>query len=431
MSFTFAGKQVYLATYVKERDPAFFYGGGPSIRGALIKKGVPETEIFYGIRAKGQWNPSKSIIRSATVFISKKWVDANVAAFITKSIVKEIMPGITIVKRRKNLVKYKNAPPILDMEDDEKFRNAAGEIQEIEVRGERDVDKCYFRASDVANMLELPDINTTLYSEKSSFEREYDYVTFICKGTDRISSSKEAHTRTSPILFLTYYGMLKILHVSRMPIAREFQRWAAKTLFTIKHGTVDAKKALAADVIGVKVEDIKAFLNTAAASLPTIYLFLIGRVRDLRKGLGIGPEHPDTAWVAKFGFTDDLARRTDEHNRAFGRIAGANVQLYAHSVIESSNLSKAEGQLRGFFREHECCLEHPKQKELVILDDKFLRLTVKDKYRTIGIEFEGRLKEFRFKYEKLEHVIAAQEALLREKDAHIETLVFASGMKKK
>lgn len=80
MSFTFAGKQVYLATYVKERDPAFFYGGGPSIRGALLKKGVPETEIFYGIRAKGQWNPSKSTIRSATVFISKKWVDANVAA---------------------------------------------------------------------------------------------------------------------------------------------------------------------------------------------------------------------------------------------------------------------------------------------------------------------------------------------------------------
>eukprot|EP00960_Hanusia_phi_P019228 567453-Hanusia_phi.AAC.1 len=89
------------------------------------------------------------------------------------------------------------------------FRDDDGRVCNIEVRGERSINKCFFKASDVAKELQMDNLKTTIQ------HKEYGY---------------------------------------EQGIADRFQRWAAKTLFTIQMGTVEEKKELCANMLGINID---------------------------------------------------------------------------------------------------------------------------------------------------------------------------------
>lgn len=377
-AFVLNGHEVYDAKEVKELDPGFFFGCSVSIRNIVEIHGIPEKDVFYGIKTKTGWNVSSAAIRRASLLLSKSWVDSHVPKFAEAGTV--ATPSIT--------QKYLAAPDILELTDAEKLHDDEGNIFNIEVRGKRHVNKCYFRASDVEAMLEMTSISSTIQKGTSDRDRikyieDTHYKTFIAH-TASIGHSMDYKR---PILYLTYMGLMQLSITRRHPIADKFQKWAAETLFTASLGTPDAKKALAGKLLGLELADIKAFLSIDTGIMPVIYLFSIGRIGDLRKSMKIDTSHEfsDDGIVAKFGYTTDLKTRAEEHTRTFEKFEGAKVMLRCFSRIEPSCLSKAERDLREFFTRQECLVtDNKKYKELVVLSDKFAKVGVVDKYKSLG-----------------------------------------------
>lgn len=146
----------------------------------------------------------------------------------------------------------------------------------------------------------------------------------------------------------------------------------------------EAKEKLA----GIKTCDIKKFLAIDTERMPVIYLFIIGRIGDLRKEMKIDTNclFEDTGLVAKFGYTTDLKRRATEHEKTFSKFKGStNFYLRCYARVELAHLRAAETDLRNYFKGEGCLVTDNKiYKELVILNDKFVKHTVFNKYQSLG-----------------------------------------------
>lgn len=416
-AFIYNDREVYDAKDVKEKDPGFFFGCSISLRAVVEKQGIPADAIFYAIKTRGNWTASDAAVKRASLLLDKEWVDTHVPKFMDA----DAMPKSAPKKGT-----YLSAPDILELDDSEKLCDDEGNIYEIEVRGERNVDKCYFRASDVELTLGMKNITGTLQDITSAFVKGKDYVSFIVKSAGLVGLKIVKH----PHMFLTYLGLMRLLFVRRHPIAEKFQRWAAETLFTVKHGTSEAKETLASNLLGTEISSIKSFLSADTRLVfPVIYLFIIGRIGDLRDDMKIDTKHEydDNGLVAKFGYTKDLKRRASEHANTFGKFKGAKIYLRCFAYIDPEYLSKAEKELHDYFETEECLVSDNKSYvELVVLNKQFVKSTVFDKYKSIGAIYEGRYANMRVLEAKLEklneilinkdEIIAAKEKIFAERE---------------
>ena len=99
------------------------------------------------------------------------------------------------------LYEYPEAPCVIYLNDDEKFKDSDGNSVEIETRGDSTVNGTYFSAKDVSRVFEMPNLVDTLKKKTTNYTND-DYKIFVCKNTE-----KE--------VFITYRGMLKIIFCSR------------------------------------------------------------------------------------------------------------------------------------------------------------------------------------------------------------------------
>jgi hypothetical protein len=206
---------------------------------------------------------------------------------------------------KQELYKYVEAPEILVLEDVEKFKNKDGYIFNIEVRGERNYNKCYFLVKDISDCFELPNLDNTLLNKDGNFmiDLHYKYFTVIKNDSIQKKTSKKC-------LFLTYKGIMKILFSSRTGNAESFQDWATEKLFTIQLGTKQQKDELASELIGVNSETIKNVFRTNASKTPCVYLYLIGNAKNLLDG-----NYTNDDMLCKFGCTNNLPRRASENEK--------------------------------------------------------------------------------------------------------------------
>ena len=68
-----------------------------------------------------------------------------------------------------------DAPPILDLEDEEKFHDNEGNAVEIETRGERTSKCVLFLTKDVAIVFNMPHLVKALTKEDRGYEKEHHY----------------------------------------------------------------------------------------------------------------------------------------------------------------------------------------------------------------------------------------------------------------
>lgn len=120
---------------------------------------------------------------------------------------------------------YKELPPLLELEDDEKFKNDKNETVEIEVRGERDIEKCYFKVSDVSKAFDIPKLDSTIINNPSEYYKDSDYVFFT-----HVESGMK-------ILFLTYGGLLRTLYATCDKHTNSFIKWSTLVLFAVHRHT--------------------------------------------------------------------------------------------------------------------------------------------------------------------------------------------------
>uniref|UniRef100_A0A6C0I2N9 Bro-N domain-containing protein n=1 Tax=viral metagenome TaxID=1070528 RepID=A0A6C0I2N9_9ZZZZ len=447
------GRYFYNSKDLQVFKPEFYYGCTAKPRNIIIKKGIPNWEYIYATYEKSlkKWNPSTATCKKAQLLISKQWVDENYFKSSSSSSTIEKKKTIVIIKKstlqqiqtqtqpttppplqrdseasatyeeseeevlEEEGVKQEveNAPPVLHLDDGEKFHDADGTVIEIETRGERHEDKIYFKVKDVSVGFGMPNLNDTLIDKDRGYTRGTDYKIMF----NRLSSVNDRCCTIKKCLFLTYEGLLRVLFVSRNKNATLFRRWATNKLFTIQMGTREQKVKLGAEILNTSPRTLKAVLDKHAANFPSIYLMSLGKVRDLRETFGIPADKPDDLTVYKFGFTEDLSRRVIELEKQYSKLQGVTMTLGTFYFVDPKYTSEAENKVRELCGAFEVRINKTVQgfNELVVLDDKQFTI-VKDLYSKYGEHFAGATLALQKEIAILKDALKERDMIIRFKD---------------
>ena len=317
--------------------------------------------------------------------------------------------------RKDDQPEIENAPPILELEDEEKFHDTDGNILEIEMRGERDRNKIYFKVKDVMKAFNMEYLDLIITRKESGYDIELHYKCFT-RYTNCISG-KNNTKKAVKALYLTYTGLLRVLFVSRNKNAEKFTIWAITKLFTMQMGTKENKEVLGTEILNIKLENYRAVFGKCPQNFPCIYLVELGKVGALRETFGISETINDELIVYKYGFTCDLKRRLSEHERDYGKQKNVNLDLVLFHYIDLKYTSEAEADIRDIFDSYDISLNVSGRTELIVLTKKQFERTKKEYIRT-GNAFAGATRELqeeiaRLKTEiiemRLKHQLEVQE----------------------
>lgn len=390
------GKNYYFkADSLKKYDPAYFIGTSRSVRAIVNKKSISINHILYasfskknGFRvAPDQLKPYSK----ANLYLSKLWTLQNIPKMNTNMITKSY--------------EYPLAPPILHLRDDEKFKDDKGHIVEIETRGTRTEKSVYFLVSDVENAFNIIDLNDTL-RKSAGYVKNEDYKTFLRQDKDLIplhTNKRRTFScqdkdlillRTSKRrIFLTYEGMIKTLYSSRSKKAKTFRSWATNTLFTIQMGTKEQKEILVSGVLGIPAKSLREVLKKSAKVVSCIYLFTLGKARDLRSSMKLDDKIHDDYLIVKYGMTTDLVRRTREHMKTYEtEIKGSKLELLQYVYIDPKFLHKAETDIKEFFHDIETKIAYKKFDEIIAVQPNHVK-QINRQYKLLNTEYSGCVKE--------------------------------------
>jgi len=335
-----------------------------------------------------------------------------------------------------------------------KFKDENGNIIEIETRGKKTFDGIFFSGKDVEKMLELTDVSRLLLNENSSYEKDTHYKKFIRKTL--LPGESIVNEIGNPTkIYLTYFGLVKMLITTKNKIAEKFQKWALNTLFTIQMGNEIEKEELGTTILNINLETYRNVFKSHSSKMPCVYLLEIGKVKELKDTFNVNDDDKvlkSNSVIYKFGFTDDIDRRLNEHFSDYGKLKNVkNIQLTKFTMVEERYKVDAERDLRKFFEDFNKKFIVKINKELNIKGRNELVILNKDElesvfkfYRFIGIDYAGssldlqnKLEKLKDEYEKdmlrkemkiqelefkLEHTIKYKELELKCKDMEIELL---------
>jgi hypothetical protein len=419
----------YFVEEIKQECPAFFYGCAKTSRMIIEKKKINNSDYLYATYAPKslKWKQSDETVKSAKLLLSCNWVEQNVPNWKKED-------GIVANEQKLDL---EVVPPLLELKDEEKFRDDKGNIIEIETRGIKTLDGIYFYGKDVEKMLEINDISCLLNNETTSYIIETHYKKFYRIG--QLNHKSNTIDINNPVrIYLTYFGLVKMLITTRNKIAEQFQKWAMKTLFTIQMGNEIEKEKLGTKILNMDIETYRNVFKTHSTKLPCIYLSELGKVKDLKDTFEINDDiykKNINSAIYKFGFTDDIDRRLSEHQNDYGALKNVNLQLVKFTMIEQKYIKDAENDLRDFFEKfnkrlivkidktkkivsqgtepkgidenllsHDSHLNNKSRYELIILNKDELESVFKY-YKYLGNEYAGSTTELQNKIEKMKHEI--------------------------
>lgn len=189
----------YNSKDLQEYDPVFYYGCKTKPRNIIKKKNIPVADYLFANLKKGEWNISSHDCKKSQLLISRAWVDSNMKSMFESRADQPDEPAPA------STADYEEAPPILELEDAAKFRDADGNIVEIETRGERNRNKIFFKVKDVMTAFCMPNLDCTLRDITSNYERGLHYNVFFVLNTFNLYSKQ---------MYLTYFGFLKVVYSS-------------------------------------------------------------------------------------------------------------------------------------------------------------------------------------------------------------------------
>ena len=373
-------KRYYLVNDIQIENPSLFKGCNNGR--TFAKKHVPMNKQLFAKLISGIWivSDGKSL-KFDKLFILKNWFNKTYVDKQEKEYEEPIEP----------------LPEIINLEDNEKFIDNDGNIIDIEVRGCRKHDGCYFKVIDIMKGFDIKYLNKVITNEKG-YLRDVHYKCFYFGGSTNSTNDKIKR------LYLTYTGLLRVLFASHKQTTDKFINWASKTLFTAQMGTPTQKRVLASKLLGVSPKAVKEVFNKTACTLPCIYLFSVGLVKDLRKTLNIDASYNDDMNVYKWGMTIDLERRTGEHEPTYGKMKGAQLELVLFGLIDQQYISNAETKVKNLFKGMDSILDHEKYDELAILPKTKLKF-IKEQYELISSKYRGHIGELIHKLTEKDNVI--------------------------
>jgi hypothetical protein len=379
--YTFNNIKYYLADDVYIEEPISFIGCSKNSRFIVKKKHLNDTEYIFMkyIKSSSEWVISEEKYKLAKLFITKEWVHNNLLKFKENKTDEDLKLEAMI------------APDILELEDEDKFKDINGNILDIEVRGTRDINNIYFKVKDVSTKFNLGDITNTLLKSTSSFERNKHFVLFKNIKYDNVQFDTNKNNK---FLFLTFSGLTKLLFVSQSSNAEHFQSWAINILFIHKMGTPKQRNELCNSLIGITPKTVKQVLSCNTNKVPCIYLLYVGDANQILEDDDINNNNNNI--VCKYGCTDDLPRRLLEHDRDFKKY-NKNISLLYFSIIDPTYIFKAENDINFYISEH--IIQFYNKKELFVINKSIL-FKIKRIYSDIQDRYIGRYAEMVVIWEK-------------------------------
>ena len=372
-----------------------FFNGCSRIRSIIDKKRLTDDDYIFGYIKDDKWIKSTKTYQKAKLLIKDEWSVKNVPKLMDEP--------------NTDLYKYDEAPDILELSSEEKFKDPNGNIVEIEVRGERKHNNCYFKVRDVMEKFEMPNLHKALLDKNTLYEKDIHYKTFIVNTIYKVDTPS-----SKTYMYLTYNGILKVLFSSRSGNAEAFQSWATEKLFAVHLGEQENKDELASELLGVNAKTIKNVFKTNSSKTPVVYLYLIGNANELFKD-----KYTNDDLICKYGCTDDLERRCSEHDKQFYKEFNKRIELLCFSIIENKYIFEAETNIKQYFKSN--IIEYKNTKELIVINKKDIN-QIKQHYKMIQNSYIGRFEEMYNKINLLEREILELNNKLILKDTDIELL---------
>lgn len=130
--YTYKDKDFYLLDELKEYDPKFFYGCAQKGPEKIVeKKNILDFEVVKYTKKKDgdyDWSESTFNYKRSKLLVGLRWATQNIPKLCGK------ISGY----------KYEDAPPLLELTEEECFKDKNGHKLDVEVRGERSEDKVVF-----------------------------------------------------------------------------------------------------------------------------------------------------------------------------------------------------------------------------------------------------------------------------------------------
>lgn len=303
---------------------------------------------------------------------------------------------VSVKKPKSNLVKCYPIPQLLILNDEEKFKDAKGNILEIEIREEREHDKCYFKLADVSEGFNLQNLDKSVRHTNSGYVRDEDYKVFLkdskkdkyklCSDDSIEKLEVNYSYNAEPVnttTYLSYMGLLHALFASHNnDNLRHFQNWAMKILFTVQMGSREQKQHLVSKILGYPYESAYEYLSMSKHPIPMVYFDIIGWVKDLRGSMEINEKYKDGMLVCKWGETGNGKNRLYQNNSSLGKIEGAQFSLKYYVIMSNHDTKSAEKVIKDYFKTKDCKLKYDKHTELVVIDPDELK-DIKELYDEI------------------------------------------------
>lgn len=405
--YSYKGKDFYLLDELREYDSKFFYGCAQKGPEKIVeKKNISDFEVVKYIKNEDgeyEWSESTFSYKRSKLLVGIEWAGQNIPKLCGK----------------KDGYKYEDAPPLLELTDEECFKDKNDHKLEVEVRGERSEDKVFFKAKDIAKIFEMESLAKVINDRRGTFSKGEDY--HIYSISTRPVTDGSSKNKTKPCIFLTYNGLLKVVFESRSGIAKNFRSWATKVIYTAHMGTAQQRQEVSKTMLKADPKLVKTVLSKSVCGTPCIYLFFLGKVKDLKKLDFFKEILKDFIGgsLYKWGRTIDLKRRSGEHQITYGGIEGVkvNLELYAH--IDPINVVNAENDIKDHFKLYNSNVILENFKELIVLNqEQFLK--TREKYSDLREQYGGCLKQLVVKNNLQEQEIKDLNYQLTIKDKDLE-----------
>ena len=253
----------------------------------------------------------------------------------------------------------------------------------------------------------MPRLIDIIIRNNNGYIEEEHYKYFIIKNFDKNNTCKKE-------IFLTYEGIIRLLHVSKSKNAKKFISWTTEKLFTIQLGTIEQKQELSATLLGINPQVIKNVFDRAAHKTPTVYLFNIGSANQHLKT----DKYSDDDILCKYGCTEDISRRTGEHERKFKKEYNTNIFILLYAIIDPQYIYDAETNIKQYFKSNK--LSPDDKTELVVINKNNLE-AIKQHYKLLQNSYIGRYQEMNNKIIELEKEIVNLNFQLKLKDEKMES----------
>ena len=374
ISFIHNDSEYIEANYVLTN--ALVYSKGCRSSRDLIKnKNIDKAEYIFAKKKDDNWEITEGKSpKFDKVFLKKTFLDT----------ITELNNNNEIVKDEKGI---ETTPPIIYLDDEQKFKDEEGNIVEIETRGVQSVDGIFFKVKDVMVGFEMDRLNEVITDDRyDGYKEDIHYKYFICKNTGTLGKKRKKE------LYLTYEGILRVLFVSHSKKVKVFIKWATETLFTVQLGKNCDKDKLISQIKGVSYENIQELFSINARSLSCIYLTAFNTVEKLREIMNIDEKYSDDSGVYKFGLSKSFEIRKNGHKSEYKKLEKyIDMKLVYFTYIDPLYISEAETEIKNLLMEYK--FEWDEHNEIVIIPNNMIN-TVKSFYEKIGAKYSGHVAEY-------------------------------------